>query len=91
MGEEEVTGRPFSELYLTDRPIRFEIDRDTGLATLVVQAGFGPPGFGKASIYMPIRIVLAEESARALLADLHELEETLLKAKRGTAKPDFLQ
>ncbi len=94
MGEEAMMGRPLSEVYLTDLPITFELvelDQDTKVVALVVQAGFGPPGSGRAETYVPIRIMLTAESQQALLEDLQKLEALLLKARSDNTTPHSVQ
>jgi hypothetical protein len=81
----------FLDKIITDKPLEFSFDQDTGLVTLVVHAGFGPPDNSKPSIYIPIQIMLTPESAQTLLTDLPKLAETLDKAKQGITMPRFLQ
>ncbi len=81
----------FLDKIITDRPLEFSFDPDTGLVTLVVHAGFGRPDTPKTSVYIPIQIMLTTESSHALLNDLPKLAEILDKAKEGITKPRFLQ
>jgi hypothetical protein len=81
----------FLDKIITDKPLEFSFDQDTGLVTLVVHAGFGPPDSPTPSMHIPIRIMLTTESSRALLVDLPKLAEILDKAKQGITKPRFLQ
>ena len=81
----------FLQTIITDRPLEFEFDPDTGIVTLVAHAGFCSPGSSKSSMYIPIRIMLTKESSHALLNDLPKLEEILDKAKQDITKPRFLQ
>jgi hypothetical protein len=81
----------FLDKIITDKPLEFSFDPDTGLITLVAHAGFGPPDSPTPRIYIPIQILLTMESSRALLNDLPKLAETLDKAKQGITKPRFLQ
>lgn len=90
-GEEVIMPNKFLDQILTDKPLEFSFDPDTGLVTVVAHAGFCSPDSPKPTIYMPIRIMLTPESALALLTDLPKLEAVLGRAKEGITKPHFVQ
>lgn len=80
----------FLNVFLTDKPIEFSFDPETGLVALVFECGFGQPG-NPVTSYMPVTILLTPVSAQALQNDLPKLEAILERAKEGITKPDFLQ
>jgi len=86
----------YLDKFITDQPVQFELDPDTGLASLVIQASFsqmaGPANqAGGATIHMPVSVMLTPESAQALLADLPKLEAFLKRASEAPPKPRSVQ
>lgn len=87
----------YLDQFLTDQPIKFEFDPDTGLVSLDIRAGYsglaGPANQTDqgATLYMPVRVMLTPESALALLNDLPTVAAILARSKEGITRPDFLQ
>ena len=82
--------RKYLAQHITDRPLKFEIGRDTGLVQLVIEAGGGQSD-GTGQVYFPVRVILTPEAARSLLADLPSLASVLALGSKGPTKPDFVQ
>jgi hypothetical protein len=78
---------------IVDRPLRFGLDPDT--RQLIVSADVSLtrqlPGGATLSSDLTYALVLREETARALLRDLPELERLLERSIEGNTKPNFLQ
>jgi hypothetical protein len=86
----------YIDQFITDQPLGFEFDPDTGLVSLVIHASFsglaGPAHqVDGRTLYMPVRVMMTPESAQQLLADLPKVEAILVKSKQGITKPNFLQ
>jgi hypothetical protein len=82
----EHSGRGFT--LITEDPLDFEFDPDTGLVLVNFLASFGHLD---STMKMRGGLLLTPEVAQALLDHLPKLESILERAKKGRTKPDFLQ
>ena len=74
--------------FLTDSPLTFGYDPDTGLLSVEIAAGIQRLGV-QSTVY--VEIVLTPKASQSLLADLPKLEILLRKASEGPAKPRSVQ
>jgi hypothetical protein len=71
--------------YTADTPLSFRFDADTGMLWVTVIAGFeyvNPSSGEKEEFQQPLRLGLAKEVSRSLLADLPKLEALLLQVTK---------
>jgi hypothetical protein len=81
-------------VYLTDSPLQFEFDRDTGLLSVKVLASFAyrnPISQETEPVDQAVVILMTPGTSQLLLAQLPELRTVLQQASEGPSKPDFLQ
>jgi|HubBroStandDraft_6_1064221.scaffolds.fasta_scaffold257441_2 hypothetical protein len=84
--------RKYLATYLTDKSLKFGIGQDTGLAELIIEAGYNQADAPDATqIYLPVRVLLTPEAAQKLLDDLPKLRDVLERAAKGPPMPDFVQ
>ena len=74
--------------FLTEDPLEFGYDPDTGLVSVRFLASFGHLDV---SVKKWMCLFLTPEVSRALLENLSSLESLLEQAKKGPTKPDFYQ
>jgi hypothetical protein len=74
--------------FITEDPLEFGYDPDTGLVSVRFLASFGHLDV---SMKRWMCLLLTPEVSRALLDNLPQLESLLEQAKKGPTKPDFLQ
>jgi hypothetical protein len=74
--------------FLAEKPMEFARDPESGRAALMFVSSFH---VGGRTIETPMAWILIPEVARALLADLPELEVLLREATSGQTKPDVVQ
>ena len=88
-----VSDPPRNRVYplLTDRPLTFEFDPDTGIVWMTIEAGFGGPEPDSPTVYKTMRIGLTLETSRSLLAALPNLQSLLEQASKGPTKPRSVQ
>ena len=82
--------RKYLSVFLTDKPVTFGIGQDTGLAELVIEAGYARTD-GTEQIYQPVRVIMTPESSQALLLDLPKLQAVLAQAAKGPTTPNYVQ
>jgi hypothetical protein len=75
---------------MTDKPLRFELEADTGLVWIYVQAGYGND---TNNTYSEIenRIVLTPNSSAAMLRNLDAIAKVLRSSQSGPIRPKHLQ
>jgi hypothetical protein len=71
--------------FLTDKPLEFEYDPDTGVLTLFLLIELRPLETRR------VGMMLTPKASQALLADLPRLESLLVRASKGPTKPNFVQ
>jgi hypothetical protein len=76
---------------LTDHPLKFSFDPDTGIVWLTIEAGYGPPHPVAPVDYIPVRVGLTLATIESLLAALPELQTLLEQAVKGSTKPRSVQ
>ena len=84
---------PFPNV-LTDKPITFAFDPDTGIVLMTILGGgeyFHPLLKQKQEIQLTLQVGLTPESSRALLAALPSLQSILEQATKGPATPGSVQ
>jgi hypothetical protein len=74
--------------FITDSPLSFSYDPDTGLLSVLVTAGIERLGVHST---IEVAILLTPKVSRALLSDLPKLETLLRRASEGPAKPRSVQ
>ncbi len=75
-------------VFLTEKPLEFAFDPDTGLVSVVFVAVWEHAG---QAFETRMRVLLTPETARSLQADLPKLEAVLAQAAKGPTKPRFYQ
>jgi hypothetical protein len=73
--------------FITEDPLEFEYDQDTGLVSVRFLASFGHLDVLTKKW---MRLLLTQEVSRALLDNLPKIESLLEQAKKGRTRPDFL-
>jgi len=76
---------------LTDQPLEFEFDPDTGIIWMTVVAGYEVSGQPGQPQQMRILVGLTLETSRSLLAALPKLQSLLEQATKGPTKPRSVQ
>lgn len=74
--------------FLTDSPLTFGYDPDTGLLSVEIAAGIQRLGV-PATVH--VELLLTPKASQSLLSDLPTLETLLRKASEGPAKPRSVQ
>lgn len=74
--------------FLTDSPLTFEYDPDTGLLSLGIAAGIQRLGV-QSTVHL--ELLLTPKASQSLLSDLPKLEILLQQASEGPAKPHSVQ
>ena len=75
--------------FLTDKPLEFEYDPDTGLLTLFLRVEMQFPN--RQPELHRVGMMLTPAASQALLADLPKLEAILERAVKGPTKPNVVQ
>jgi hypothetical protein len=75
--------------FLTDKPLEFEYDPDTGVLTLFLRMDM--QFLNRALEEKRVGIMLTTAASQALLADLPKLEALLKEAAKGPTKPSSVQ
>ena len=86
--------RRFAIPYLVDSSIQFDLDPDTGLLWVTIEAlAYFPNTYAGEGPRIPqtVRLALTPKTSQELLGRIPEIETLLLQASKGAAKPDFLQ
>ncbi len=74
--------------FLTDSPLTFGYDPDTGLLSVEIVAGIQRLGV---QTNVHVELLLTPKASQSLLADLPKLEILLRKASEGPPKPHSVQ
>jgi len=74
--------------FLTDSPLNFDYDPNTGLLSLEIAAGIQRLGV---QTTVHVEILLTPKASQSLLSDLSKLETLLRKASEGPSKPRSVQ
>ncbi|HXY23364.1 MAG TPA: hypothetical protein VEI73_01850 [Candidatus Acidoferrum sp.] len=74
--------------FLTDLPLTFDYDPDTGLLSVLVQAGIQRLGV---QATVNVELLLTPKASQSLLSDLPKLETLLRRASEGPTKPRSVQ
>lgn len=77
--------------FLTNDPVNFEFDPDTGLVSLIFLVSFDVPALGIVGGKRKVRVFLTPEASQSLLAALPTLQSLLEQGAKGPTKPDSAQ
>jgi hypothetical protein len=83
-------GKQKTFVFLTDQPLQFEFDPDTGILWVTAVAGVELLAT-KQQFQLPVQLGLTVETSRSLLAALPRLQSLLERALKGPTKPSSVQ
>lgn len=76
--------------FITEDPLSFEFDPDTGLVSVIFVSSWQVPG-SETLMKRTMRLMLTPASSQALLDNLPALQSILELAKKGPTKPRSVQ